>query len=200
MYVLPGLADLHIHFPPSRLPGQTELFSFLYLMHGVTAARDAGDVDGSASEPALRGIAEGHFPGPRLFACGPFVDGDPPLWKNSIVALTPEDGRRAVQSIAERGYTCVKAYNRLDAATLAAIRDEAHQRGLPVIGHVPYRVDYEVAQLDDAQHLIGIPPPPADPTTKFPFIMAEWERLEPDRLERLIAASGARRSPRRRRS
>jgi hypothetical protein len=54
---------------------------------------------------------------------------------------------------------------------------------------VPYRVDYEVAQLDDAQHLIGFQPPPADPTTKFPFLMADWERLDPGRTERLIAAS-----------
>jgi hypothetical protein len=123
MYVLPGLADLHVHFPPSTLAGQTELFAFLYLYHGITAARDAGDVDGSASDPARSGIAEGRFPGPRLFACGPFVDGDPPLWKNSLVARNPEEGRRAVQSIAERGYDCVKAYDGLDAETLAAVRE-----------------------------------------------------------------------------
>jgi hypothetical protein len=189
MYVLPGLADLHVHFPPSALSGQTELFAFLYLYHGITAARDAGDVDGSASDPARSGIAEGRFPGPRLFACGPFVDGDPPLWKNSLVARNPEEGRRAVQSIAERGYDCVKAYDGLDAETLAAVGETAHELGLPVIGHVPKRVPYEVAQLDDAQHLIGIPPSPDDPNRKFPFTMAEWERLDDARLEMLIAES-----------
>lgn len=189
MYVLPGLADLHVHFPPSALAGQTELFAFLYLMHGITAARDAGDVDGTTSDPARVGVAEGRFPGPRLFACGPFVDGEPPMWKNSIVADTPEAGRRAVQTIDDHGYDCVKAYNGLDEPTLAAIREEADARDLPVIGHVPYRIDYEIAKLDDAQHLIGIPPRPGDPTTKFPFIMAEWERLDDTRLDRLIEAS-----------
>jgi hypothetical protein len=189
MYVLPGLADLHVHFPPSALPGQTDLFAFLYLYHGITAARDAGDADGSASDPARSGVAEGRFPGPRLFACGPFVDGEPPLWKNSLVARNPGEGRRAVQTIAERGYDCVKVYDELDAETLAAVREAAHEQGLPVIGHVPKRVPYEVARLDDAQHMIGIPPPPADPNRIFPFIMAEWERLDDARLEMLIAES-----------
>jgi imidazolonepropionase-like amidohydrolase len=190
MYVLPGLADLHVHFPPSALPGQTELFAFLYLYHGITAARDAGDVDGTASDPARSGIAEGRFPGPRLFSCGLFVDGEPPLWKNSIVARNPEQGRRAVKTIADRGYDCVKVYDQLDAETLAAIRGAAHARGLPVIGHVPWRVPYEEAQLDDAQHMIGIQPPPADPATaKFPFLLATWEQLDDKRLDRLIAES-----------
>jgi imidazolonepropionase-like amidohydrolase len=190
MYVLPGLADLHVHFPSSALPGQTDLFAFLYLYHGITAARDAGDVDGTASDPARSGIAEGRFPGPRLFSCGLFLDGEPPLWKNSIVARNPEEGRRAVKTVADRGYDCVKAYNQLDAETLAAIREAAHERGLKVIGHVPWRVSYEEAQLDDAQHMIGIQPPPADPATaKFPFLLAEWEQLDDKRINRLIADS-----------
>ena len=190
MYVMPGLADLHVHFPPSALAGQTELFAFLYLYHGITAARDAGDVDGTASDAARSGVAEGRFPGPRLFSCGPFVDGEPPLWKNSIVARNPEEGRRAAEEVADRGYDCVKAYNQLDAETLAAIREAAHERGLPVIGHVPWRVPYEEARLDDAQHMIGFQPPPPDPANaKFPWILAGWEQLDDKRINRLIDAS-----------
>jgi imidazolonepropionase-like amidohydrolase len=189
MFVLPGLADLHVHFPPSSLPGQTELFALLHLAHGVTTVRDAGDVDGTASDPARRGVGEGRFPGPRIFACGPFVDGEPKLWKNTLLARNPDEGRAAVKSIGDRGYDCVKAYNNLDAATLAAIRDAAHARNLRVIGHVPVRVGFEDAQLDDAQHLIGIAPPPEDRTKRFPFIMAEWERLDDARLETMIAAA-----------
>jgi len=188
-FVTPGLNDLHVHFPPATLAGQTELFSLLFLVHGVTGVRDAGDVDGNATEPARRGVAEGSFPGPRIRACGFFVDGEPPLWKNTIVARTPDEGRRAVEMIAANGYECVKAYNGLDAPTLAAVREEAHARGLPVIGHVPHRVPYEEAALDDAQHLIGIAPPPSDTTLRFPFILAQWERLDDARLDRLVEAS-----------
>ena len=189
MYVLPGLADMHVHFPPAALPGQTELFAFLFLYHGVLAVRDAGDVDGSASDPARSGIVEGRFPGPRVKSCGPFVDGAPPLWKNSIVARNPEEGRQAAETVAARGYECVKAYNRLDAETLAAVRDAAHAHGLTLIGHVPRRVPYETARLDDAQHLIGIPPQVAAEDTPFPLVLAEWESLDAARLESVIAES-----------
>jgi imidazolonepropionase-like amidohydrolase len=188
-YVLPGLADLHVHFPPASLPGQTELFAFLFLYHGVTAVRDAGDVDGSASEPARRGIAEGRFPGPRVFACGPFVDGEKRIWKNSLIALDPEQGRRAVRTVAERGYDCVKAYNSLDAETLAAVREEAAARNLPVIGHVPYLVPFEEAHFDDAQHLIGVPPRHPDPSVRFPRVLSTWEQLDAGRLDKIAAAS-----------
>lgn len=189
MFVLPGLVDMHVHFPPSTLSGQTELFAFLFLYHGVTAVRDAGDVDGSASEPARTGVATGRFPGPRIRSCGPFVDGEPPLWKNSLIARNPEEGRRAVATLAERGFDCVKAYNQLDADTLAAIREAAAARGLPVIGHVPHRVPYEAARLDDAQHLIGIAPPPEDESLVFPFVLQTYEKLDDARLDFLIGES-----------
>lgn len=188
MYVMPGLADLHVHFPPASLPGQGELFAFLLLYHGVTAVRDAGDVDGTATDPVRRGIAEGRFPGPRVFACGAFVDGEPPLWKNTLPARDAGEGRQAVATLAERGSDCVKAYNELDAPTLAAVREAAHARGLPVIGHVPRRVPLEDARLDDVQHLTGVPTP-SDIALGFPERLRDFETLDDARLERVIAAS-----------
>ncbi len=121
MFVLPGLTDMHVHFPPSGLPGQSELFAFLFLYHGITTVRDAGDVDGTASESARSAIAAERFPVPRVFSCGPFVDGADPLWGNSLVAIDADQGRQAVETIAAGGWDCVKAYNGLDAETLAAI-------------------------------------------------------------------------------
>jgi cytosine/adenosine deaminase-related metal-dependent hydrolase len=187
-YVMPGLVDLHVHFPPAALPGQGELFAFLLLAHGVTAVRDAGDVDGTATDPVRRGVAEGRFPGPRVFACGPFVDGEPPLWKNTLRARTPEEGRAAVEAVAARGYDCVKAYNELDAGTLAAVREAAHARGLPVIGHVPRRVPLEDARLDDVQHLTGVPLA-RDAAAQFPERLSDYLALDDARLERVIEAS-----------
>ena len=189
MYVLPGLTDLHVHFPPSALPGQTELFAFLFLYHGVTAVRDAGDVDGTTTDPARRGIAEGRFPGPRMFACGPFVDGEKRIWRNSLIARNAEEGRQAVRTVAAKGYDCVKAYNSLDAETLAGVREEAAARGLPVIGHVPQRVPFEEARLDDAQHLIGVAPRHPDPSVRFPRVLEAWEKFDAARLEMIAAAS-----------
>jgi imidazolonepropionase-like amidohydrolase len=193
MFVLPGLSDLHAHFPPPTLPGQTELFAFLHLYHGVTTLRDAGDVDGQSSDPARNGVAEGRFPGPRVVACGPFVDGVDRIWRNTLVARTPQEGRAAVRQVAQAGHGCVKAYNSLDAETLAAVREEAHAHGLSVIGHVPRRVPFEIARLDDAQHLIGVPPPPADGSIRFPQVLRGWLALDDARLDAIVAASRAHR-------
>jgi len=172
--VIPGLADLHVHFPPSSVPGQAELFSLLFLAHGVTAVRDAGDTDGTSSDPVRAGLRSGAFPGPTVVSCGPFVDGDPPLWKNSLVARTPEEGRAAVREVAERGDECVKAYDELEAPVLDAIRDEAHRLALKVIGHTPRRVPFERAQLDDVQHLTGVQPTGPGIAPPFPEVLRGW--------------------------
>ncbi|MGH0038538.1 MAG: amidohydrolase family protein [Myxococcota bacterium] len=177
--VIPGLSDLHVHLPPSTIPGQTELFALLLLRHGVTTIRDAGDVDGTSSGPALSGIAGGAFPGPRIAACGPYVDGEPPLWDNSIVVRTPEEGREAVRTVVASGFDCIKAYNELDASSLAGIRAEARRLGVPVIGHVPKRVPFELALLDDVQHLTGLVPPFDGPRPDFPYVLRGWLRMDP---------------------
>lgn len=187
-FVLPGLNDLHVHFPPPTLPGQTELWSFLFLLHGVTGVRDAGDVNGNATGPAIEGIRDGHFAGPRIRSCGWFVDGPEPMWSHSLVATTPEEGREAVRRIAEEGLDCVKAYNGLTREVLDAVREAAHAEALPVIGHVPQGVPFEEALLDDAQHLIGVraPRPGERP---FPFNQVHWAEVDDARIDFVIAQS-----------
>jgi cytosine/adenosine deaminase-related metal-dependent hydrolase len=187
--VIPGLTDLHVHFPPATIPGQAELFALLYLYHGVTAVRDAGDVDGTSTAPAMTGIAGGAFPGPRILACGPFVDGDPPLWSNSLVVHTPEEGAQAVRTVVGSGFGCVKAYNELDAESLDAIRSEARRLGVPVIGHTPRHVPFERAMLDDVQHLTGLVPPFDGEPPRFPFVLRGWLRMDPAFRDRRVAES-----------
>ncbi|MGH7287111.1 MAG: amidohydrolase family protein [Myxococcota bacterium] len=93
-----------------------------------------------------------------------------------------------VEAVAARGFDCIKAYNGLDAETLAAIREAAGARGLPVIGHVPRAVPYEVARLDDVQHFTGVPIP-SDPSLPFPFLLRAWDAFDEARLAQVIEAS-----------
>jgi hypothetical protein len=179
-FALPGLIDMHVHFPPAGLPGQSELFSFLFLYHGVTTVRDAADADGTATAPARDGVREGRFPGPRIFACGPLVDGDEPKWANSLRLTDPAQAEPTVAKLAADGFDCVKVYNSLEANVLAAIREAAQRHGLPVIGHVPRRVPFEEARLDDAQHLIGALEP-TDPPLPFPKNLVGWRSFTPER-------------------
>jgi hypothetical protein len=139
-FVLPGLIDAHVHFPPPVVPGQTELFAFLYLAHGITGVRSLGDVGADISDLARERAANLEFAAPRIATCGRFVDSSPPLWSNSVIVDSPEDARAAIDALADRGYDCIKVYNQLDARTLAADREASHARELPVRGHLPYRV------------------------------------------------------------
>jgi imidazolonepropionase-like amidohydrolase len=187
-FVLPGLIDMHVHFPPDTGLRQADLFAFLFLAHGVTTVRDAGDVDGTATAPARDGVRDGVFPGPRVFACGPFLDGPPPLWKNSLLVTTAEQATAAVEKVAAAGFDCVKVYDRLTPETLAAIHSAAAARGLPVIGHVPRKVPFEVARLDDVQHLTGVATPLGDERL-FPKNMVAWRNVDDARMDFIVATS-----------
>ncbi|HKA52678.1 MAG TPA: amidohydrolase family protein, partial [Candidatus Binatia bacterium] len=185
-YVLPGLIDMHVHFAsyPDR-----DLFALLFLDHGVTAVRDTGNFDGSIWQ-TRESIAAGQFPGPRIFACGPILDGDPPVWPRSRVVRTAEEAEAAVAEAAAHGANCIKAYSLLSPQALAAIRAAAAKRGLPVIGHVPLAVPFEEAHLADVQHLTGVPPLSRVPTTNLIRAVATaWHELDAARSDAIIRAS-----------
>ncbi|HEY8152980.1 MAG TPA: amidohydrolase family protein [Myxococcota bacterium] len=188
-YLIPGLIDMHVHFPPDTGLRQTELFAFLFLDHGVTTVRDAGDVDGTSTAPARDGVRGGAFPGPRIFACGPLVDGPAPIWKGSLVVSEPGQATAAVAKIAEGKFDCVKVYDGLSTESLAALRKAAAEHGLPVIGHVPRQVPFEVAQLDDVQHLTGVATPPGGDTRPFPKNMVEWRNVDDARMDFIVETS-----------
>ena len=187
-YVLPGLVDAHVHFPPAALVGHAELFSFLFLYHGVTSVRDAGDPDGTSTGTVRDASRSGEFPAPRVFACGPFLDGYPPGQPNSRVLREPADAEPVVAELAEAGFDCLKIYNQLEPDVLEAVRVAARKHGLPTIGHVPWRVPYEDARLDDVQHLTHLPGSP-DGLVGYPEVMERWLQFDDVRLEHVIEAT-----------
>ncbi|HEV8715571.1 MAG TPA: amidohydrolase family protein [Candidatus Binatia bacterium] len=185
-YVLPGLIDMHVHFMsyPDR-----DLFALLFLAHGVTTVRDTGNFDGSIWQ-TQQAILAGQIPGPRIFACGPILDGDPPVWPQSRVVRTAEEAEAAVAEAAAHGANCIKAYSLLSPQALTAIHQAAAKRGLPVIGHVPLAVPFEQAHLTDVQHLTGVPPLFQIPTTDFiRAIATAWHALDATRSDAIIRAS-----------
>jgi len=82
MYVLPGLFDMHMHFPPDTILHLTDHALLLYLAHGITGVRVLGDLTGTADPAARAAFAHG-VPGPEMFTSGPFVVGSNALrWSN----------------------------------------------------------------------------------------------------------------------
>lgn len=193
-YVLPGLIDMHVHY--DAWVGDTEYFGLLFLAHGVTAVRDTGDLFGTMLR-RKRQVREGAYPGPRIYSCGPVLDGDPPIWPallpGSWVVRTAEEARSAVAELARRRVDCVKVYSLLSAEALAAIRREAARYGLPVIGHVPLAVAFEDAYLRDVQHLTGVPRIGEHEDVTWQsygsVVAAAWRALDAERVDFVVRTS-----------
>jgi cytosine/adenosine deaminase-related metal-dependent hydrolase len=191
-FLLPGLVDMHVHDADASIDGQQELFSLLYLVHGVTTVRNTG---GGSSQLGWRArVARGEVAGPRVFACGPLYDGDPPIWSGSIVVETPEQARVEVERHLDIGYDCLKVYERLHPPVLAALVEAAHARGLRVVGHAPDRVRFEAAGIDDLQHLRGTErldagEPTLDPVERVRRRWRSWAALTPERIETVVRIS-----------
>lgn len=179
--VLPGLIDLHVHYPPRVALGNQELWSLLFLAHGVTTVRETGSIDGSIFDVRRR-IEAGETPGPRIFACGEILDGSPPSFPSNRVVTTPEAAREAVREQAAAGADCIKTYNMLDAAVHAAIVAEARALGLPAIGHVPHDVAFEDAGLADVQHGTGVVQVDRARVGRNDFRWEDWESVDDARI------------------
>jgi imidazolonepropionase-like amidohydrolase len=146
-YLIPGLWDMHVHSVSKAEPGVPEPHTWhfpLFLAHGVTGVRNmndaTGDVTLTLTNAVKRALARGEVVGPRLVAAGPSVDGDPPLGSSSVVVRTAADARAVIDSLTDAGADFVKPYENLSREAYFALVDQAQRRGLPVYGHVPFRV------------------------------------------------------------
>lgn len=173
-FALPGLIDLHVHHPPRFAPGERALAGLLFLAHGVTSVRDTGSLWGDALE-LREAVREGRHPGPRVFACGPFLDGPDPIWPGSRVVRDAAEGAAAVGELAAAGYDCAKLYNGLSRDAVQGILRAAQQHGLPVVGHVPHALPLAALHGVEVQHLMG--------TTEH------WVALEPADVELAVRVS-----------
>jgi hypothetical protein len=187
-YVLPGLIDMHVH----QFPLDGELYGLLFLAHGVTTVRNTGDFNGTILKKRQQ-IQDGKYPGPRIFACGPIIDGDPPFWPGSRVVRNVAEAQVAVDEIAAAGVDCLKVYGGLSGELLAAIREAAARHKLPVVGHIPLAVPFAEAHIRDVQHLTGVPSYTNQPGTsklaQFAAWAAAWQTLDAARIDFIVRAS-----------
>jgi imidazolonepropionase-like amidohydrolase len=160
-WVLPGLADMHVH-----LWAKEDMT--LFLLNGVTTVRN---LFGSPEHVRWRdAIARGEMDGPTMLTAGPIIDGEPPTWPGSAIAMTADAARAVVQDQKKAGYDWLKVYNGLPAEAYDAILDEAKKVNMPVAGHVPKAVGIAKAitsgqrtieHLDGYVPFFGEEPPPA---------------------------------------
>ncbi|HXG56330.1 MAG TPA: amidohydrolase family protein [Vicinamibacterales bacterium] len=153
MSVLPGLWDMHVHLMinghadyahwdktyPSKfesviMPASAKQL----LLAGVTSARDLG-APLEASINVRDRIKSGKIPGPTLYVSGPFIQKTPypgtELFRWGVNGEA--DARAKVKTLADAGVNCIKLIDQdqMSMDEVRAVVDEAHTRGLMVVGH-----------------------------------------------------------------
>lgn len=155
-YLIPGLWDLHVH---ATSPEEVRLYFPLFLASGITGIRDTWGSREVAAEAAAA-VSAGELAGPvRLVVAGNLVDGPARTWPTSQVAITPEDGRRIVDSLHAAGAPFVKVLSSLLPDTYVAIAERSRMRGIPFAGHVPRLVraaDVSAAGQRSMEHFMGV--------------------------------------------
>jgi imidazolonepropionase-like amidohydrolase len=158
-FLIPGLADMHIHLMGAGEPaGSREFILPLLIANGITTVRDMGG-DVAQLKKLKREIDSGDQPGPQIFFTGPYLDGNPPYFQPSIVVATPAEADAAVRKLKSEGVDFIKVQSRLKPAAYFAIAEAAHKGNIRFVGHVPDSIS--PAQASDAgqvsiEHLTGI--------------------------------------------
>ncbi len=100
-FMIPGLWDMHVHMVfGTWFPRGKEITLPLFVANGVTGVRDmGGELD--VLQHWRKEIAAGTLIGPRMIISGPMLDGPQPRFPSSIAVSSPEDGRHAVDAIAD---------------------------------------------------------------------------------------------------
>jgi len=148
-FLIPGLWDMHVHIQDlADLP--------LYVANGVTGVRMmSGEKDTKARRAELASAPLS----PEVIVGSAIVDGDPPVWPNSIVVRKPDDARRTVDNIKAGGADFVKVYGGVPHDAYFAIADEAKKQNIPFVGHLPFAITAQEASdagQRSIEHLDGI--------------------------------------------
>jgi imidazolonepropionase-like amidohydrolase len=158
-FLIPGLADSHLHLTGAGEPnGSREFFLPLLLANGITTVRDMGGYLQSLV-PLRKEIQSGKRVGPEIFFAGPYLDGEPPSFQPSLVVTNATQAANDVQSLVAQGVDFIKVQSILSRTAYFAIAAAAKQQHISFVGHVPDRVT--AAEASDAgqksiEHLTGV--------------------------------------------
>jgi len=152
-WIVPGFVDMHVHYYDWMGPP--------FLRHGVTTVREVGSNLERILELRRQSRAS-DAAGPRIFACGPLIDGPAPRHGPyiSVSVTTEEEARDTARRLLARGVDCLKVYEQLTPRLVQAIAQEAQRAGVPVTAHL--RDTTAVAALEAGvkglEHATGFEP------------------------------------------
>ena len=133
-YLLPGLADMHVH-----LSGTEELSS--YIGYGVLTVRD---LNGSPRVLGWRrSIEADSLTGPNLIVSGPMIAGPGIPWSNKVTPTTAAEADAVVVAQHAAGYDQIKIYDGISKEVFDAAVGASRRLKMLSSGHIPESVGFD---------------------------------------------------------
>lgn len=138
-FLIPGLAEMHGHVPPTDPPANTPSYYtdqyvehtlFLYVAAGITTVR--GMLGWPNQLELKEKVNSGEMIGPNLYLAGPSFNG------NSIDS--PQQAIEKVKQQTEEGWDLLKIHPGLTRSEYDAMAETANSLGMRFGGHVPEEV------------------------------------------------------------
>ncbi len=129
-FLLPGLADMHVHltYDDRDRAAMLELFA----ANGVTTVLN---LQGTPSHLRLRDrIRAGEVLGPTLYTSGPYISNAP------FYSPGPDEAAGAVRDQRAAGYDVIKIHGDFSREAYRSVIRTAHREGLKVVGHAPRNI------------------------------------------------------------
>ena len=135
-FLIPGLADMHVHVPTVDAKGDLMSDTLLMLLaNGVTTARG---MFGQPGHLEIRDKAKkGELDSPTLYLAGP-------VFSNTTVA-SPQEAIARVKAQKKEGWDLLKVHSGLTRAQYDAMAKAAREEGIRFGGHLPASVDLKHA-------------------------------------------------------
>lgn len=180
-YLVPGLADMHVHLSRADLPA--------YLDAGVTTVRNLWGFPDLLAMQAE--VEAGTLEGPRIHVISSGLDGTPEKWPFTQLVMAADEAEPTIDAQVAQGYGTLKLYSDLRSDPFEAIIADAHRRGLDYGGHVPHRVGL-IRALEAGyrfiEHLSGyeVALNPSGPRGAF-----GWRTIDESAIDDLVARTVA---------
>lgn len=153
-YVIPSLADMHIHV------NQYSNWVFkMLLSYGVTTIRVMA---GNEAVLKWRDSINNNFKiAPDIHAASQVIDGNPPYWGNLHEGPVVQDADSVEYIVTDqlkKGYEFIKIYNRLSPAIVNRAREICFQKKIKLTGHTAIKLDKQdilTPQTGELEHLSG---------------------------------------------
>ncbi len=157
-YLVPGFWDMHIHITADMSYYDWTCQNLrLLILNGITGFREPfGEL--ATNNRVREANDKGIFPSPRFVVSGHILDGYPAVQPQSTVVTTTSEAMQAVNLVKLAGTDFIKVYWQLNPEVFDTIITCAHDQGLKVTGHLPFRVSYFDAikkGMDAVDHMDG---------------------------------------------